>query len=202
VSWDPGASSFDPILDLTPEWLDDESLDEMESMHHWFPEILFLPDPWRSARITSKAMRRLRKEKIVLAPSRPLNEPFDPERWQATWDERYAARESARESARKSDEAWQTAVLHDWFDNYIWPVSIDLTWVVANHNLTQYLAQSIYDNNAFELMPILGDALEEAGCGDDAILQHCRRPGEHFPGCWLLSLVLDKKEPCLSNPSA
>src|SRR5262245_18676998 len=41
------------------------------------------------------------------------------------------------------------------------------------------LARSLYGERRFEEMPVLGDALEEAGCQDAAILGHCREPGPH-----------------------
>jgi hypothetical protein len=41
-------------------------------------------------------------------------------------------------------------------------------------------------------MPILADALEEAGCDHEGILLHCREPGTHVRGCWVVDLVLGK----------
>jgi len=54
------------------------------------------------------------------------------------------------------------------------------------------LAQSIYEQREFANMPILGDALEEAGCTNQDILDHCRNGGEHARGCWVVDLVLGK----------
>jgi hypothetical protein len=51
------------------------------------------------------------------------------------------------------------------------------------------LGQAIYQDGAFDRLPILGDALEEAGCTDERILQHCRRRGWHARGCWVVDLV-------------
>jgi hypothetical protein len=42
-------------------------------------------------------------------------------------------------------------------------------------------------------MPILADALEDAGCDNADILQHCRGAGEHVRGCWVVDLVLGKE---------
>ena len=55
------------------------------------------------------------------------------------------------------------------------------------------LAESIYDDRAFDRLPILADALEDAGCTNRDILDHCRQPGEHVRGCWVVDLVLGKK---------
>jgi hypothetical protein len=55
------------------------------------------------------------------------------------------------------------------------------------------LAQAIYADRAFERMPILADALEDAGCTNADILEHCRHSGEHGRGCWVVDLILGKK---------
>jgi hypothetical protein len=54
------------------------------------------------------------------------------------------------------------------------------------------LARQMYDSRDFSAMPILADALQDAGCDNDDILDHCRRPGEHVRGCWVVDLVLGK----------
>jgi hypothetical protein len=54
------------------------------------------------------------------------------------------------------------------------------------------LALSMYDARDFAAMPILADALEEAGCDQPDILAHCRGPGPHVCGCWVVDLVLGK----------
>ena len=41
-------------------------------------------------------------------------------------------------------------------------------------------------------LAILADALEDAGCTDSEILNHCRWPGSHIRGCWVLDLLLSK----------
>ena len=54
------------------------------------------------------------------------------------------------------------------------------------------LAETIYDEEAFDRLPILADALEDAGCTDPAILDHCRKPGVHTRGCWVVDCILGK----------
>lgn len=54
-------------------------------------------------------------------------------------------------------------------------------------------AQVIYDDRAFDRLPILADALEESGCNNADILDHCRQPGEHVRGCWVIDLILGKR---------
>jgi hypothetical protein len=70
------------------------------------------------------------------------------------------------------------------------PVTINPAWRTAN---VSALAQTIYDERAFDRLPILADALEDAGCDNADILNHCRQPGEHCRGCWVVDLVLDKE---------
>ena len=55
------------------------------------------------------------------------------------------------------------------------------------------LAQGIYEERAFDRLPILADALEDAGCDNADILSHCRGPGPHARGCWVVDLLLGKK---------
>jgi len=50
--------------------------------------------------------------------------------------------------------------------------------------------KAIYDDRAFDRLPILADALEEAGCEDQDILGHCRSGGEHVRGCWVVDGLL------------
>ena len=54
------------------------------------------------------------------------------------------------------------------------------------------LARPMYESRDFGAMPILADALQDAGCDNADILDHCRQPGEHVRGCWVLDLVLEK----------
>jgi hypothetical protein len=54
------------------------------------------------------------------------------------------------------------------------------------------VARDIYDRRDFSALPVLADLLEEAGCPEQAVLDHCRQPGEHARGCWVVDLVLGK----------
>jgi hypothetical protein len=54
------------------------------------------------------------------------------------------------------------------------------------------LARAMYDNRDFSAMPILADALQDAGCDNTELLDHCRGPGPHVRGCWVVDLVLGK----------
>jgi hypothetical protein len=71
-------------------------------------------------------------------------------------------------------------------------VSIDQTVLSWNDRTVPKLAQAIYDERAFDSMPILADALEDAGCDNEEILRHCRGPEPHARGCWCVDLMLDR----------
>lgn len=52
------------------------------------------------------------------------------------------------------------------------------------------LVRGIDDERAFDRMPILADALLDAGCGDEELLGHLREQGPHARGCWVLDAAL------------
>jgi hypothetical protein len=54
------------------------------------------------------------------------------------------------------------------------------------------IARSVYESKDFAAMPVLADALEESGCSDSAILEHCRGDSRHYRGCWVVDLILNR----------
>jgi len=68
-----------------------------------------------------------------------------------------------------------------------WQVTFDPAWRTAN---AVGLATSISDQDDFGRLPILADALEDAGCTDVDILKHCREKGDHWRGCWVVDMIL------------
>lgn len=81
-------------------------------------------------------------------------------------------------------------ILRDIFGNPFRRVTIKPEWlspaVVA-------LARGIYEDGSFDCLPILADALQEAGCEEEPMLSHCRGPGLHVRGCWVVDAVLAKE---------
>jgi hypothetical protein len=67
------------------------------------------------------------------------------------------------------------------------PVSFCSAWHTP---IARALAQGIYEDQAFDRLPILADALEEAGCDNADVLDHLRGPGPHVRGCWALDLLV------------
>ena len=85
-------------------------------------------------------------------------------------------------------------LIRDIFGNPFRPTpTIDPAWRTWNDATIAKLAQRMYDSRDFAAMPILADALEEAGCTSGELLDHCRQPGEHVRGCWVVDLILGKE---------
>jgi hypothetical protein len=70
---------------------------------------------------------------------------------------------------------------------------IDPAWLAWNGGTVPMLAHAIYEQRTFERLPVLADALEDAGCSDPELLGHLRSGAEHARGCWALDLILDKE---------
>jgi hypothetical protein len=126
---------------------------------------------WYAARAGLEAARNLTGARTTDAP-----------RW-------LAARE-ARERARDFQAALFRDIFRYPFDPPPFLARSLLGW---NEGTVLKLAAAIYEEHAFDRMPILADALEEAGCQDEALLRHCRQQGQvHVRGCWLIDLILGK----------
>ncbi len=80
-------------------------------------------------------------------------------------------------------------LLKDILGNPFRPVAFSPSWRTEH---AVGIAVKMYEDRHFAAMPILADALEEAGCENDDILSHCREPGVHVRGCWVVDLVLGK----------
>ena len=64
--------------------------------------------------------------------------------------------------------------------------------LACNNGTVPRIAEAIYEQRAFQRLPILADALLDAGCDNEDIIQHCRSPGPHVRGCWAVDLILGK----------
>jgi hypothetical protein len=69
-------------------------------------------------------------------------------------------------------------------------VSLNLEWPTST---VVTLARQMYESRDFSAMPILADALQDAGCENADVLAHCRGPGPHVRGCWVVDLLLGKE---------
>jgi hypothetical protein len=106
----------------------------------------------------------------------------------ALWE---AALESQSESWFRTDPC-HTDLFRDVVANPFRQAAINPAWRSWSNNTVQKMAQAIYDGRTFGQLPVLADALEDAGCDNPDILAHCRSGGEHVCGCWALDLLLGK----------
>jgi len=103
---------------------------------------------------------------------------------------RYAVPDGQRWATDRTQEAHaQSDLLRELFGNPFRPVTCDPSWLTSD---VLAMAQGIFDEKAFDRMPILHDALMDAGCANADVLDHCRQGGEHVRGCWVIDLLLGK----------
>jgi hypothetical protein len=84
----------------------------------------------------------------------------------------------------------QSDLVRDIFGNPFRTVTFSSSW---RTDTALSLARQMYDSRDFGTMPILADALQDAGCDNEDILSHCRDANQvHVRGCWVVDLVLGK----------
>jgi len=122
----------------------------------------------------------------------------------ATWDYALDAATSAAEASVEvienagidpdTERSAQAANLRDLVGPLVFrPVNISSAWLLWENGMIPQLAEAIYEDQDFHRLPILADALEEAGCTEVVILKHLRSPGMHIRGCWVVDLILGKE---------
>jgi hypothetical protein len=119
-----------------------------------------------------------------------------PEEWDAaTWSLLSAMESAAYHAAlvhedQSPEQAEQADCLRDIFGNPFRPVVVDPVWLTFT---VVALAKGIDSDRASDRMPILADALQDAGCNNADILHHCRSEEPHVRGCWVVDLLLGKE---------
>jgi hypothetical protein len=85
----------------------------------------------------------------------------------------------------------QLLLFRDIFSNLFHPLpGIPATVLAWGNGAVTGLARAIYEESAFDQLPVLADMLEDAGCTNPDILDHLRGPAAHARGCWAVDLVL------------
>ena len=103
-----------------------------------------------------------------------------------------ASDEFAFASGNQSAEYYaQCNIIRDVFGPFR-QVSLEATWLTSNDGAAARIAEAIYKVRAFDRMTELAGALENSGCKNRQILEHCRSQGEHVRGCWVIDLLLGK----------
>lgn len=101
-----------------------------------------------------------------------------------------AGRASASPGGFQQEQQAQVALIRDIYGNPFRPVAADPSWRTST---VDSLARQMYESRDFSPMPILADALQDAGCENPDVLDHCRGPGPHARGCWVVDLLLGKE---------
>jgi hypothetical protein len=107
---------------------------------------------------------------------------IDPDDWESPRDPMWKA-------AWEEERRQQASVFREVLGNPLRPVDVDRSWLSST---VVTLAAGIYQDREFDWLPILADALMDAGCNNEDILNHLRGEGPHLRGCWALDLVLEK----------
>ena len=154
-----------------------------------------------SAISSAQAAANAAEERLLWACDDLPDPQFDPAVAAAA-----AAREHARQLRRRPEEGaragkWaevterrcQSDILRDIVGNPFRQMILDRSWLTWNGGVVKSLAEIVYEGEVVDRLPILADALEEAGCTDTKILEHLRGPGPHVKGCWVVDALLDKK---------
>lgn len=97
---------------------------------------------------------------------------------------------NSRMAVEHRETFFQRTILLDILGNPFQPVSFVPEWRTA---AAVALAESMYQARDFAAMPILADALQDAGCENEDILSHCRGPEPHVRGCWVVDLVTGRE---------
>lgn len=122
--------------------------------------------------------------------------------WSCCWSSApHAARGTARAAARAGwsatpagepralERRHQCDLLRDITGNPFRPIQLSPVWLT---DTVRVIARTISAEGRHEDLPILGDALEDAGCTDEQILAHCHSQLPHVPGCWVVDSVLGR----------
>src|SRR5262245_20532383 len=114
----------------------------------------------------------------------------------SAWNAARAVAEPGRAAHRRERQA-QADLLREVVGNPLRPRTVEPRWLSWNGSAVPRLAQALYDEPilpAGTLAPaglgVLADALEDAGCADQALLGHLRGAGPHVRGCWVVALLL------------
>jgi hypothetical protein len=107
----------------------------------------------------------------------------------AAFPTRTAAYAVAATEDPRDERRIQCELLRCVFGNPFRPVALNPSWLTST---VLTLAVGIYAERAFDRLPILADALQDAGCDRADVLDHCRGPGPHVRGCWVVDLVFGK----------
>jgi hypothetical protein len=166
---------------------------------HLLPEPVQLAvDPVEQALVQRLPLETVLGQTLVTAVtmgadlSRPVRAArciVEPDPMNAVHAATHALAAVARDTWR-AELAAQCNLVRCLFGNPFRSARLDPAWLKHDRGTVVGMARAILDEGRFNELPILADALEDAGCTDEQILRHCRQPGQHGRGCWVLDLLL------------
>ena len=133
----------------------------------------------------------------VASPAEALRTVFQAYRQKAIRDAVYHCALPREEveavaTATAEEHDLQCELLYEVFGNPYRPVTLEPHVSRWNNSCVVKLARVIYDERRWHELPILGDALADAGCVNETLLAHFYQVGEHVRGCWALDVVLGR----------
>jgi hypothetical protein len=87
----------------------------------------------------------------------------------------------------------QCELLREVFGNPFRPTQIDPSWLRCSSGAGGAILHMVWEDQRFEELPYLADALTDAGCNEEALLRHLRQPGGHVRGCWAVDLLMGRE---------
>jgi hypothetical protein len=173
---------------------------EIEWLRHpWGQELLALAERFADGRTTKAEMGRVHRYVLRRIMRGALPETTEEERRinNTTKLALWAACPNVWQAASAfvmvpECRAGEDEFLRDVVGNPFRPAVVNAAWLAWNDRAIQKIAQHSYNDYAFDNLPVLADALEEAGCTDADILGHLRGPGPHVRGCWVVDALLGK----------
>ena len=157
--------------------------------------VVELAERYANGLVNSRSLRAARR--VAQAAERstwplPTSGGFAPGAWDATNVVRLAVAATEVHASVRSGNvpdgspvsaADQVVLLYELFADPFHPVAIEEAWLTPT---VLTLAHVIQAERAFDLLPVLGDAIQDAGCECAEVLGHCYGPGPHVAGCWLV----------------
>jgi hypothetical protein len=98
----------------------------------------------------------------------------------------------AAATATAEENGIQCDLLYEVFGNPFRPVILDRRVTLWNDGCVVRLARHIYEERRWSELPILGDALADAGCASEELFAHLYQGCDHVRGCWALDVVLGR----------
>jgi hypothetical protein len=169
----------------------EEAVEELAQWAHRCPRT---PAEYRARRVYAQAAQVAKQAVANDLPNRGVLSNAQLTAYAYAWanDDSGAASPDdspASQALREAHLRLQESIFRDIVGHPFRPVEFDPRWRTTD---AVGLARAAYEDGAFERLPLLADALMDAGCDDGAILGHCRGPGPHARGCWVVDLVLGK----------